>query len=369
MRKKAIIWTVLSLMSLAVLGISAQERSSLALDPAGYVNKYNTSFEGIGPEVYVLPAPRTKQEILRDSYGEKGFFSDTISHALRLRSLLTEFKRTENADLLIERYKPFPSSSEDWNMLIKEEKNRGNLLVTSGLLNEYARLALQEEQIEQAIGVLLGALEDAESAGNDDYIGVIRANLASIYLFNRNFKEAAQQQEALLSMGVQNKSLAAQADAHVKLAVIQAHLRDYALAENTIIRKAIPIYNRTKNYGGKIAALQHLAVVYQMQQKHTQAQWFLLQARDIATARNFLNELAEIEYMLASSKVSQENYRIALKELETAKKLAKKDNNELLELAIMDKLGDVHLILANYEQAESELESYWQLRNRLFSNI
>lgn len=356
-------------MWFAVSNVFGQEQGSPAFDPAGYVNKYDRNFKGVGPEVYVLPAPRTKQEIIRDSYAGKGFFRDTITSALDLQTLLSEFRKTSNIGLLANFDKSSLAKNEDWVDLINKEKNRGNLLAANRLMNEYVYQFLQQENISQAIGLLNSALAEAEEANNEEDINAIRQNLADIYLFSRNFREAAQQQEELLRFATRKKAVAKQADAHVKLAMIQANLGDYSLAENTVIRKAFPIYNRTKDHEGKINALQYLATIYKMQQRYTEVQWFLLQAQELAKKHKFPGELAEIEFMLASSKISQENYRVALKELETAKEHAKNNNNDLLELAIVDKLGDLHLILANYDEAASELESYWRLRNRLFSNI
>src|SRR5690606_665711 len=56
---------ILGLLSLILSaeGLHAQSQDD-DLDPSGFVNKYDTSFTGIGPKVYTLPAPRSKEEIL-----------------------------------------------------------------------------------------------------------------------------------------------------------------------------------------------------------------------------------------------------------------------------------------------------------------
>ena len=110
-----------------------------------------------------------------------------------------------------------------------------------------------------------------------------------------------------------------------------------------------------------------LAKIYQLQNKHTEAQWFLIQAKDLATLRKIESQLPEIEYMLAFSKYVQQNYSIALLEFEKARTLAAAENNKVLQLAIHDKLGDIYLMLENYEGAQQELSDYWRLRNELFN--
>lgn len=335
-------------------------------DPAGYVLKYDTNFKGIGPEVYFLPAPRTKEEILVDLYKEKENFGDSISRALDFQLLLAEFKFTGNSGHIKQFYRPFPQNSEDWNTLINQVQRAGNIILASGLLNEYAWESLQNKNINQTIGLLIGALENVRRISSDTEMAVIQSNLVNVYLFNRNFTEAAVLQEQYLAKATSNKSIVEQANSWVKIAKVQAHRQDYKLAESSIIRKAIPLYNRARDYAMKVVAWQQLANIYQMHNKHTEAQWFLIQARDLAAERGVHGEAAEIEYMLASSKMAQKNYKVAIKEFENAKKLAKKENNELLELAIHNKLGEAHIALANYDEAENELEHYWELRKKLF---
>ena len=148
--------------------------------------------------------------------------------------------------------------------------------------------------------------------------------------------------------------------------MVQAYQKNFKAAENTIIRRAFPIFNKTKNYTGKVNALINLAKIYQLQNKHTEAQWFLIQARDLATLRRVDNQLPEIEYMLAFSEYVQQNYSVAQREFEKAKSLADEEKNKVLQLAIHDKLGDIYLLQGNFEDAEQELSDYWRLRNELF---
>ena len=349
-----------------VLLAGVSSASAQTADPAGYVVKYNADFDGIGPEVYFLPAPRTKGEILVDLYKDKESFGDSISRALDFQLLLSEFRFTGNSSYIKQFYRPFPQNSEEWNKLINQEQQLGNTALVAGLLNEYAWESLQHNHLAQTIGLLVGALENVRRISNESDMAIIQSNLANVYLFNRNFTEAAILQEQYLAKATSNKSIVEQANSWVKIAMVQAHRQDYELAETSIIRRAIPLYNRAKAYDMKVIAWQQLATIYQMHSKHTEAQWFLIQARDLALEKGLQSEAAEIEYMLASSKLAQKNYKVAAKEFENAKKLAKKENNALLELAIHDRLGKVHIALANYDEAEDELERYWELRKRLF---
>src|SRR5690606_12198865 len=110
-----------------------------------------------------------------------------------------------------------------------------------------------------------------------------------------------------------------------------------------------------------------LARIYQLQNKHTEAQWFLIQARDLANSKNFNEELAEIEYMLAFSKFVQKNYNVAKKEFLQADELAKSEENKLLQLAIIDKLGQIYMTQSDFNNAEAALLYYQDLRTELLN--
>src|SRR5690606_40122503 len=120
---------------------------------------------------------------------------------------------------------------------------------------------------------------------------------SALYLYDRNIQQAGYFQEAYYNTAVQQKSIIDQANSLLQIVLIQTHDQDFRSAENNIIRNAVPLLNRAKAYEQKIVAWQTLARIYQIQNKHTEAQWFLIQARDLARSKNFSRELAEIEYM------------------------------------------------------------------------
>ena len=368
LHQKSIFYIISGLFAfgLSVPHIQAQE-ADVALDPAGYVNKYDADFDGVGPRVYVLPAPRTREELLTDSYKEKTAFQDSIARALDLQQLIAEFKTTRAERHVQYLLSPIPNTTSAWNELVEREVERGNYNTAYGLLHTYASSSLKEGAISQALGLLQTALQHAQKTSNASDIAVIQYNLANIYLYDKNIQQAGYFQEAYYNMAVQQKSIIDQANSLLKIALIQAYDKDYRSAENNIIRKAIPLLNRAKAYEQKIIAWQTLARIYQLQNKHTEAQWFLIQARDLANSKNFNEELAEIEYMLAFSKFVQKNYNVAKKEFLQADELAKSEENKLLQLAIIDKLGQIYMTQSDFNNAEAALLYYQDLRTELFN--
>lgn len=329
--------------------------------------KYDKKFNGIGPRVYNLPGPRSWQEILVDDYKEKEDFKDSITQALKFQQVLEDFKSTKNKGYIRNHYNPWPATEELRNRIVHQEQALGNNLLAAGILNEYAHESLLEGNIDHAVGLLVGGVNLLKTGSQELDYGVLVENLSSLYIIQKKYAEAASLHEQFLDHALRTKTKLDEANAWVKIAIVQAYKQDYKAAENSIIRKAIPIYNRLKEYNRKILAWQQLAEIYQMHHRHPEAQWFLIQARDLAKSKGLHDQAAEMEFMLASSKLVQENYAIAIKEFKNAAKLADKENNELLQLAISDALGEAYLRAGEYEDAKEELENYWHLRKKLFS--
>ncbi|ERJ61411.1 tetratricopeptide repeat protein [Sphingobacterium paucimobilis] len=362
----AIKLTFLSIPLLGTLIATPTFAQHKPLDPAGFILKYDINFDGIGPKVYVLPPPRTKEEKIRDSYMEIVNFQDSIQRALQYLRLIEAWKSTSNNATVLQLLTPMPRSTSDWNTIVNQYTEQKNYAITTGILNEYAKLRVLKKETSQAVGILESALLQALAQQNTNEVGIIQSNLSSLLVYNQNYVEAGAHEEAYYNQAVFNKSIVDQASSLVKIALIQAYDKDYQSAENTIIRKAVPLFNKAKSYEGKTIAWLILAEIYQMQNKHTEAQWFLIQARDLAVNKEFKNDLAEIEFMLASSKYVQKNLSISKKELVSAYELAKKEDNRYLQLAIVEKLGRISLQENKIDDAEKQLEHYWKIRKELF---
>ncbi len=344
-------------------GAQAQES---AIDPSGYILKYNPNFDGIGPKVYFLPAPRTMKEVLTDTYNDILPFQDSIQVALQQQKFKANFKVTSNNGSIQLLLNPMPVTDEAWDALIRRYVDHNNLEIAYGLLNEQARQATEAGRISWSIALLERARDYVSLRPHPRDMAIIQANLATLQFLDLNATEALKYEEAYYTQASKDKDPVEQGQSLVKLAQIQALAEDYALAENTIIRKAIPLFNRARFYEGKVWAWEMLADIYQAQNKHVQAQWFLIQARDLARAKKQDGELAEIEYMLGSSKFVQKNYEVAKTEFMQAYDLADKEDNNLLKLAIVEKLGTIYLLQNNLELADQLLAEYWKLRTDLF---
>jgi len=346
-------------------GLHAQSKKQPEGD-SGYVTKYNKKFNGIGPTVYVVYPEKSKKEKLQDSYTLKLGFQDSITKALDFQQLVEGFKATSNEASIQPLLSTMPISKAEWLRLVEHEANLENYPWAYALLQAYAVQALRSQDIKEAVHLLNEALLHAQKTKETGDLATIQYNLANIYFYLKDVENAGFFQEASYKMAVQHKNGVEQAVSLVKIALIQAFDKDYISAESTIIRKAIPLLNKAKAYDQKVDAWVALAKIYQWQNKHTEAQWFLIQARDLAVKRNVTNDLAVIEYMLAFSKQVQKNYTVAEQEFIRADKLAQLEQNKLLQLAIADRLGQVYMERNDIPNAENTLRSYQTLRRELF---
>ncbi|MEJ5054206.1 tetratricopeptide repeat protein [Sphingobacterium sp. MYb382] len=346
-------------------GLHAQSKK-LPEGDSGSVTKYNKKFNGIGPTVYVVYPEKSKKEKLQDSYTLKLGFQDSITKALDFQQLVEGFKATSNEASIQPLLSTVPINKADWLRLVEHEANLENYPLAYALLQAYAVQALRSQDIKEAVHLLNEALLHAQKTKETGDLATIQYNLANIYFYLKDVENAGFFQEASYKMAVQHKNGVEQAVSLVKIALIQAFDKDYISAESTIIRKAIPLLNKAKAYDQKVDAWVALAKIYQWQNKHTEAQWFLIQARDLAVKRNVTNDLAVIEYMLAFSKQVQKNYTVAEQEFIRADKLAQLEQNKLLQLAIADRLGQVYMERNDIPNAENTLRSYQTLRRELF---
>lgn len=338
-----------------------------SMDTIRAIEKYDKTFDGIGPKVYILPPPRTLVEILVDRYSEKAHFRDSITRALELQHLTERFNFTANTAHIQYFLLPKPENDEQWELRIQQQVDEENHYAVYGLLQSFAEEALRKGAVDKALKLLHSALQSALQTHELADIAAIQNNLASIYLYKRDVEQAMLFQQAYYQETLRQKNVVDQAVALTKIAHIQAESKDFNTAENTIIRKVIPMLNKAKAYGRKVAAWEVLAKIYHLQDKHTEAQWFLIQARDLALKNNLTADLAEIEYMLAFSKFAQQNFKVAQQEFLNADKLAKSEDNKLLQLAIVDRLGQIYMDENQFAEAQIALDHYLLLRLELFN--
>lgn len=341
--------------------ITANLFGQQTMDPYGFVNKYDPQFNGIGPKVYILPLPRSLEEEMKDTYTEIAAFKDTINRGLMFSALLKGFHLTSNHQL-IEAEAALAAPAK----LIEERKTLHDHGALYALYNLLANKALADKELDSAARLLDSADRYSWLSNHTSDRLLIRSNKAAVLLMQDALEQASALENELIAYYSSQNDNNRKAEHLTREALISAHKQAYTLAENTIIRQVIPIYNKTKDKKGKIQAWITLANIYHLQNKHTEAQWFLLQAKTEATTLKSAELLAVINYLLGYSKSMQKNYAVAEKELSVALQLTEKLQDNYLKIAIVEELGRTKVALGQYEEAKSLYTEYKKLRTALF---
>lgn len=352
-------------------GISLASATSLLgqvnrKDFTGAITQYDTTFNGIGPEVYVLPPPKSKMETLTDQYRVIDTENAIVKRKYMLQQLLEQYAQTTLEPIAPEVQQKERVRLEDWAATTNALVQRGNPTLAISILNTLAKEAIAQQHETQAEAMLERAVAISEQAGQPSDQQVLLKNLLALYLFNNNLAKANAIEELFYKEAQQRRSLQDQASSLIQQAEIDAFQKDFKLAETTIIRKAIPLLNRSKDYRGKILAWIKLAEIYTSNRQYTEAQWFLIQAQDLAKQKRIGQYDAIIEYMLGEAKYHQDNTKVARQELENALKLAQESDNTYIEILSTQRLGEISLKQNRIAEAEQFLNAYWALRNKLF---
>lgn len=358
-------WKIAFLSSAYIVALCfvsyAQE---LTKDYTGSITKYNSNFKGIGPKVYFVPPPKSRTEQLIDIFDSnmRKDYAKKIAQELRYKTLLTQVKSLPNIGRFQYLMKPEPTDLATWNELLNRIRQNYDDQVNLALVNEAGLFAINNNLPDQAISYFENAILIAAKESNKLDRIVLHQNLAAVLLYSGNFEKASAVAQENLNLAVQSKDYHDQANAWMLIALAKSGKKNYSEAEQNIIRKAIPLYNKAKAYEDKIIAWEQLAQVYFEQNKYTEAQWFLLQAQQLAENKKITNELPAIEYLLASSKLLDKNFKIAKKEFLSTLLLARERKNVPLELAVLDKLGEVYIHLKDFEEADKTYQNFTTLK-------
>lgn len=360
------IYTLTVCLCFVVCSITTMAQTTNQQDPARYILKYDTAFSGVGPTIYFLPLPRSKEDVLVDDLDKLDDFNDAIRQAFLYQDLLKSFAQTANYAEVAEIIKVKAIAAEDWHKVSQDQLDSNNQEVAIGILNALAKQYILKQETDKAELLLTKALDIATQEEKIADIDIVLSNLSSVYFYNKNFLEAGKTEEAYYKAAILEKSIINQGKSLVRIATILAFDKDYNAAESTIIRKAIPLFNKAKDYDSKINAWVKLAKIYQLNNRHPEAQWFLLQAKELSALKNITTYNTDIEYMLGYSKFIQNNLIVSQKELTGALSLAQKEGNKYIELSAIQLLGQISTKQNRMLEAEQFLLSYWKLRNELF---
>ncbi len=326
--------------------------------------RYDVSFNGIGPRVYNLPPPRTKQELLTELYLRKQAEAPAISSLLsqeQLHNSLRELSASTG-------HQQNTTTEESLRSLIRAHLSAGNITAAGDVQNSLGiRLARQGDAAAAEVlfmDALAGKLKNREYPA----AAIILHNLALLNQHTGNTAASSAYFSQAEETARKLRDRTAQADAMVGLAMEQARTNRYDEAEHLIIRKAIPLYKSVHNRQGHLRAFVTLGTIYEMQQKYAQATWFYLQAKALTDDPGVApEEKARIFFSLATIKQLTGDADLAILDFKTAEHIARQNNLLTLQLEIQDALGNIYHQTGDYTAAVLALNAYNDLKQQVIS--
>ena len=158
------------------------------------------------------------------------------------------------------------------------------------------------------------------------------------------------------------KKTAIAAKAYLDIASMKFSQEKYKESEHYILRKAFPLFQRSRNKVGRMNCFQNLADLYFHQQRYSEAKWFYIQSQIMAT------KLADNQAMISSltglGKVKNAlgEYADALQDYKQAEKLALRNNYLVKLVEINADLGEMYSQLGDYPAAGAALDQFSRFR-------
>lgn len=343
-------------------------------DFSGWIKKYDPKFDGIGPPVYFLPPPPTEEELMSRELENRPPETIAIPRMLSKAAILNGLKPTGNKGTTDPtRFSGDAQSREGW--LLMEDERLTELGKMDELADIHHLLACEYFRVgatEDAFAFFEKALTTKIALKKEADILAIQYNLGALYEYIDDLTCAMGLYEQIYRDAIRRSNRLQQADALMRIALVKAKNGHHYEAEQELIRTVIPMYRQIRNEAGdigRIVSYQTLADVYRLQDRYPEAQWFLLQSRDIVEEKGLSYYLPDIIFALAEVKKSSGNTLVAIEEYRLADQLVNNrgSNSLVMRLAIQDALGSIYHQSGQLKEALEALSRYDYLKEQLLS--
>lgn len=342
-------------------------------DFSGWIKKYDPKFDGIGPPVYFLPPPPTEEELMSRELENRPPETIAIPRMLSKAAILNGLRPTGNKGTDPARFSGDAQSREGW--LLMESERLTELGKMDELADIHHLLACEYFRVgatEDAFAFFEKALANKIALKKEADVLAIQYNLGALYEYIDDLTCAMGLYEQIYRDAIRRSNRLQQADALMRIALVKAKNGHHYEAEQELIRTVIPMYKQIRNEAGdigRIVSYQTLADVYRLQDRYPEAQWFLLQSKDIIEEKGLSYYLPDIIFALAEVKKSSGNTVVAIEEYRLADRLvnSRGSNSLVMRLAIQDALGSIYHQSGQLKEALEALSRYDYLKEQLLS--
>lgn len=359
-----------SMLTVGVL-LSTIADSFAQKKPARAVGKYNKNFHGIGPSVYVLPPPRTQEEVLIAQYVQKRKEQSALEPLLDNLDLREQLITIEDSML--------PADIDDSIATLDLDKEERLLAIIHYYHRQNKRVAVANWQNNLAVHYLVSGKVDrakelfSSALGTQEEIGTLSTqlaiinNLALLAIKQEDYKGALRYYDRVLDQAKEVNDIDHQALAYMAMARMESKLGNFSTAHALTVEKSFPLLRKAKNYPEVVNALLDLASFKEMANKPIEAKWIYLQAIDVATIHQDERGLAKSLFRVAELKNRIGDTGLAIADYSRARELAIKNGMDALLIKVINGMGDAYMQLNNYVAATFALNEYNTLRKDFLS--
>lgn len=353
---------------LLLLLIALWPKPSAAAHPADSTIKYNENFAGVGPQVYILPPPKSDEEVLQDRYIDKKNGQLELDRLISQQELLKSLRFIDHGRL------PFSAALAAENDKEKQAQAAVHFYTQQNRIdsamawkNHLACLALIKDDKTAARALFTEVYAHFGQTGDREKELALLNNMAVLEERSENYAKALTYYDDLLKQARKTKNLQEEGLLSLSVARIESKLGNFSAAHNLVIKKSFPLLQKTKHYPDVVNALNILAAIKESENKPTEAKWIYLQAIDVANIHRDERGLARSLYNVAELKNRIGDGALSIADYELAKEYASKHNMQSLLVEIEDGLGDAYLQSGNYAEAAMALNSYNILKGEFIS--
>lgn len=210
----------------------------------------------------------------------------------------------------------------------------GNLSAQGEVFSQVADFYLRNEAWTDAEKNYKTALALQQSAGEQRLAAKASLLLAEIAIHNGNLSTAVKRLNYSKAQYESSEDKNGIGNTYVKLSEVYRLQKNYAKAEQLIIKSTLPLFRSTGYLAGKVECFDALGRIYRSQNRSSEAKWFFIQANTQARAINDQEGIILSLINLGKVKVNIGDYNLARKDFKEAEMLAEK-RNDLFLLALV----------------------------------
>jgi len=359
--KKEVFFLAIMLLS----GIAGFAKTGFPEDTVSVTNqaKYLKPAK-IGPLPYFIPPPVDSAQLKRqavDDWFNTSLAEQSIKNYQDIQWLNTKYTQI---GLYTE---PDDKNITALTQLQESFRRAGNIRDRAMTLNSIALYYIRKADFEKAIFPLQESYQVKEPFHDKTEQAAMASALAYICKITGRYEQALAYNDEALQLSFALKRAIPVGNLYLEIASVRTLQQNYSLAENYILKKALPLFRRMGDKHGKMKSFECLAWLYQQQSRYTEAKWYCIQAGIVADLMGDTQARINILTNLAQIKNAIGDQQLALQDFKTAESMARANQLLLNLVMIKNDVGKIYHQMGDYSAARTAITEYSRLNASLLN--